>query len=112
MTRPVSFTVPVTAWSALVSSKIEIQPVIVSCAPACITVICMVPLRFTINAETVTVSGPLPRLRRRSRSRGSAISCGRCSRQACAPAEATFEAVEQVVETPRVGEAVSHDDRR
>ena len=27
-------------------------------------------------------------------------------------AEATFEAVEQVVETPRVGEAVSHDDRR
>ena len=28
VTRPVSFTVPVTAWSALVSSKIEIEPVI------------------------------------------------------------------------------------
>ena len=36
VTRPVSFTVPVTAWSALVSSKIEIEPVIVSCAPACL----------------------------------------------------------------------------
>ena len=59
VTRPVSFTVPVTAGIALVSSKIEIEPVIVSCAPACTTVICMVPLRFTINAETVIVSGPL-----------------------------------------------------
>ena len=63
VTRPVSFTVPVTASRALVSSKIEIEPVIVSCAPACTTVICMVPLRFTSNtppaAEAVIVSGPL-----------------------------------------------------
>ena len=28
------------------------------------------------------------------------------------PADAAFESVEQVVETPRVGEAVSHEDRR
>ena len=33
VTRPVSSTVPVTASSALVSSKIEIEPVMVSCAP-------------------------------------------------------------------------------
>ena len=63
VTRPVSFTVPVTAWRALVSSRIEIEPEIVSYGPACTTVICMVPLRLTINTppstEAVIVSGPL-----------------------------------------------------
>ena len=38
VTRLVSFTVPVTASSALVSSRIVVEPVIVSCAPACTTV--------------------------------------------------------------------------
>ena len=38
VTRPVSSTVPVTAARALVSSKIETEPVMVSCAPACTTV--------------------------------------------------------------------------
>ena len=62
VTRPVSFTVPGTASRAMVSSTIEIEPVIVSYAPACTTVICMVPLRLTINpppsTEAVIVSGP------------------------------------------------------
>ena len=62
VTRPVSSTVPVTASRALVSSKIETEPVIVSCAPACTTVMCMVPLRLTITAPpssaAVIVSGP------------------------------------------------------
>ena len=62
VTRPVSFTVPVIAGSSLVSSKIEIEPVSVSCAPACTTVMCMVPLRLIISTpatpEAVIVSGP------------------------------------------------------
>ena len=63
VTRPVSFTVAVTASSrALVSARIEIEPEIVSCAPACTTVRCMVPLRLNItkpsSVEAVIFSGP------------------------------------------------------
>ena len=61
VTRPVSSTVPVTASRALVSSKIETAPVMVSCAPACTTVRCMVPLSVTSttpSSEAVIVSGP------------------------------------------------------
>ena len=62
VTRPVLSTVPVTVSRALVSSKIAIAPVIVSCAPACTTVMCMVPLRLTLTAPpasaAVIVSGP------------------------------------------------------
>ena len=51
VTRPVSFTVPVTALSALVSSRIVVEPVIVSYAP--------VRLTITAPPEAVIVSGPL-----------------------------------------------------
>ena len=48
-------------WSAW-STRIEIEPEIVSYAPACTTVRCMVPLRLNItkpsSVEAVIVSGP------------------------------------------------------
>ena len=57
VTKPVSFTVPGTASRAVVSSTIEIEPVIVSCAPACTTVIYMVPLRLTHQPATFDRDG-------------------------------------------------------
>ena len=61
VTRPVASTVPVTASRALVSSRIATEPVMVSRAPACTTVRCMVPLSVTSttpSSEAVIVSGP------------------------------------------------------